>query len=510
VIERHRIDHIAPVTSTPGADTPTGRAAGRRALLNTLYRTGGEGLGRFASLILFAFAGRKLGETGLGAFVFAVAFLGFATVPVDLGLDRYLLRRASNEHSAGDGLFANILGLKLALAIPLFGASIVALNVIGYSHEAQATVWALAPGVFSDSVARTQLAVFQAHERTGPPALADSLQRILSAALGIAALTMGYGVVSVAITYSIGSMTGVLIGFVLMARTIGVPPANVALRSWRTLAVSSFPYATQDVFVTMLYRVDVIILSLMASQAAVGRYGAAYRLFESSMVITYALVGAFTAMYTYLGPDTDPPLRVIFQRSIKLSLALLAPVGVAFLALGGPICELIYGSSFVSAGVPLSILGPCVVLIGVVTLATSLMVSRENPKRIVRLTALMAGANIALNVALIPHYGDAGSAVAMLITEAIFVVFVTRMASRAAGGFRWSPTAAGALAGATGMLVVALLLHGSLWAAVSVGLVVYVVLLASVERLVSPADTRFVVALVRNWLAPRFASRAES
>jgi O-antigen/teichoic acid export membrane protein len=311
---------------------------------------------------------------------------------------------------------------------------------------------------------------------------------------------MGLGVVSVSAAYSIGSTVGVVIGFVVMARTIGVPALSLQPRRWPAIARSSLPFATQEVFVTILWRIDAVILSLVASQAAVGRYGAAYRLFESSMLITYALMGAFSAMYAYLGPGTDPPLQAVFQRSIKLSLVLLAPLSVIFVTLGGPICRLVYGPALTQAGVPLSILGPGVVMISVVTLATSLMISRENPMRIVRLTASMAGVNIVLNVILIPLYGDAGAAAAMLVTEVIEVVLIMRMASREVGGFHWVSTAAGALAGTAGMLVVTLLFHADLWVALGVGLAVYALLTAIVERLVSPGDVSFVMAIVRQRL----------
>jgi O-antigen/teichoic acid export membrane protein len=484
---------------------PSATAAGERAIMNTLFRSGGEIVGRLASLLLFAEAGRTLGQSGLGAFVFAVAYLGFVMVGVDMGLDRYLLRAAAHKRSAGNQLFFNVLGLKLALAVPLFGIGFVVLHLLGYHHQTEATVWALAPGVFSDSVARTQLSVFLAHERGGPPSIADAIQRVLSAALGIAALKAGYGVVSVGVTYSIGSTVGVVIGFVLLARTVGIPTARVASSSWRGLAVRSFPFATQDTFSVLLARVDTLILSLIASQAAVGRYGAAYRLFESSLLITYALGGAFAAMFTYLGPDSDPPLRAVFQRSVKLSIALLAPVAIAFAVLAEPICRLIFGAGFSTAGEPLRILAPAVVLMGVITLANSLLISRENPGRMVKLTAAMAALNIALNVILIPLYNDAGAASAMLITEVVYAISIMRMGSRAVGGVRWLATVTGAAAAACCMTAVTLALQGSLWAALSLGGAIYLVVLVAVERLVSPVDVKFVADMARRRLRSRTA-----
>lgn len=477
-----------------------------RAVLNTLYRSTSEVAGRLASLLLFAVAGHVLGVDGLGAFVFAVAFLGFVMVPVDLGLDRYMVRAIARERSSSDHLFFNAFVLKLALAPPVFGVALIGLGILGHNHQAWLTTLALAPGVLCDSLARTQYSLFMGYERNGPPSLADATQRICSAVLGIAALELGFGVVSLGITYSIGSLIGVMIGFVLLPRTIGLPARNVSRSSWRGLASRSLPFATQDIFTVLLARVDVLLLALIATQAAVGIYGAAYRLFESTIFVAYALAGAYAAMFTYLRPDGEPPLRSAFQRSIKLVLVLLTPVAVAFAVLGGPICRLIYGESFASAGTPLAILGPAVVLLGIVTLSTSLMVSRENPRKMIPVTAAMAAINVGLNLALIPAYGASGAAAAMLATEVIFATWILRMATRAVGSLQWVPTAAGALAAAATMTLVTLALHNTLVAALLCGLGAYLLVLYAVERLLSPGD---VELLTRVMLRRRSSSVVE-
>lgn len=486
-----------PTPATAGPDVPHSQRIQERAIVNTLYRSGGEIVGRFASLLLFAVAGHILGQSGLGAFVFAVAFLGLVSVLVDLGLDRYMLRAIALERRAVDRLFFNVFALKLALAIPLFGIALIGLAFIGHSDQVLLTTVALAPGVICDSLARTQLAAFIGHERSGPPALADTIQRVCSAVLGIAALEAGYGVVSVAVTYSAGSALGVLIGFVQLPRTIGMPGLVVRGRSWRELASSSIPFATQDIFSSVLARADVLILALIASQAAVGVYGAAYRLFESTVFVTYALAGAYAAMFTYLRPDSDPPVRLAFQRSIKLAMVLLTPIAVAFMVLAGPICRLIYGASFSASATPLELLGPAVVLLGIVTLSTSLMVSRENPRRMIPVIAAVAGLNFVINLVLIPAYGPSGAAAAMLATEIIFALWILRIAARAVGALQWTATGAGTLAAGATMALLALALHSSLAVALVAGSIGYVIVLLSVERILNPEEVAQAARMVR-------------
>jgi O-antigen/teichoic acid export membrane protein len=493
--------------SPPGAQpTPSpARVAGERAIMNTVYRSGGEIVGRFASLLLFAQAGRSLGENGLGAFVFALVFTGIVMIPTNLGLDRYTLRAVATERSTAHGLFFNVLALKVAIGVPLFGLSFLGLHLTGASSAAQETSWVLAPGVFCDSIARTQLAVFAAHERNGPPAAADTLNRVLSAVLGITALRLGYGVVSVGAAYSIGSAIGVAIGFALMRRTIGIPGGAVRHRAWPALATRSLPFFVQDLFTTLLAILDTFILAVLGTQAAVGRYGAAYRLFESTYFIGGALVGAFSAMYTYLGPDTNPPLHSVYQRSIKLAVTLLMPLAVAFVVLARPICRLVYGPAFGSAAVPLRILGPGVVLLGVVTLTISLLVSRGNPARTASLSGVMVAVNVALNLVLIPLFSVAGAATAMLATEVIFTAWIARRALRMVGHIEWASMLVAPLAAGVGMALVAAPLHASLPAALVAGLFAYLAVLIAVDWLISPRDVVFVAGMVRRRLSSRSA-----
>ena len=474
--------------------------------MNTTYRAVGEITGRFASLLLFAQAGRSLGQNGLGAFVFAVVFSGLVMIPVNLGLDRYTLRSIAAERSTAGGLFFNVLALKLAIGVPVFGLSFLALHFTGASSAAQETCWVIAPGVFSDSLARTLLAVFAAHERNGPPAAADTINRVLSAVLGIAALRLGYGVVSVGVTYSIGSASAVVLSFFLMRRTIGIPTGTLHHRAWPALALSSLPFFVQDLFTSLLSILDTFILAVLATQTAVGRYGAAYRLFESTYFIPKALEGAFAAMYTYLRPDSNPPLNSVYQRSIKLAVTLMTPLAVAFIVLGGPICRLVYGSGFDSSATALRILGPGVVLLGVVTLTISLMVSRGQAGRTARLSGIMVATNIALNLALIPVISVTGAATAMLATEVIFTVWIMRRALRMVGHIEWASMLAAPFAAGLGMAAVAALLHTHLAAALAAGLVTYLAVLVAIDWLVSPRDVVFVAGMVRRRLSSRSAS----
>jgi O-antigen/teichoic acid export membrane protein len=260
------------------------------------------------------------------------------------------------------------------------------------------------------------------------------------------------------------------------------------------------PFAVQDVFGVLLFKLDAVILSLMGTTVAVGRYGAAYRLFEATFFIHVSLVGAFAAMYTYLSPSSVPSVGAVFQRSLSIALIALVPVAVVFGMLPVQITRLIYGPKFAHAGADLRLLAPAVVLIGLVTLSTVLIVSRANARRVVRFTGQMSLLNVGLNVALIPSLADRGSAAAMLVTEAAFLAVVLILAARLAGGIDWWRMSAPALIAGAAMAAGMIPFLPALFPSLAAGMIVYTLALVGLERAICPSDYAFATQLARRRL----------
>jgi stage V sporulation protein B len=483
------------------------RRAGERALANTAVRAAGEIVGKLAALVLFAVLARQVGPSDLGDFVFAVAWTQIAMTPVGLGVDRYLLRKVARDRSAlGDFLF-NALALKLTRSVPVIGVSFAAINLLGYDAQTRAAVYVLTAGLLLDSLGRTLVSVFNAFERGGLVATGIVIQRVSAAALGLAALAAGFGVVAVCAAYTIGTALRLGISGELLRRRIGLPRPRLPGWARRELRSRSAPFAVQDIFGLVLSRVDVLVLSVFASDAVVGIYGAAYRLFEATSFLSSSLLGAFSAMYTYLGHDTRPTVRGVFGRSLKLSLSLLVPCAVAFGVLAEPLCRFLFGADFVPSAEPLRILAPVVVLYGLLVLGNSLIVSRRDPRLLVAVIGVGALLNLGLNLALVPALDANGAALAMLVSELALAGAVLAIAIRTVRGVSVLPTiAAPGLAGAA-MAGAMLPLQATLPAALSAGGAAYLLVFVLVERRLGSGDLELARDMVRRRLPSRAAAR---
>ena len=97
------------------------RPPARRVARNTALRAAAEIVGKVASLVLFAYVARELGEGTLGDFVFALAVAQIIWAIAGFGLDRMLLRDVAREREpAIDRLFWNMVAFKFWPAWPGF------------------------------------------------------------------------------------------------------------------------------------------------------------------------------------------------------------------------------------------------------------------------------------------------------------------------------------------------------------------------------------------------------
>jgi O-antigen/teichoic acid export membrane protein len=153
------------------------------------------------------------------------------------------------------------------------------------------------------------------------------------------------------------------------------------------------------------------------------------------------------------------------------------------------------------------VLGPTVVLLGLVLLAQSLMSSRLAPRRLVAYYAIALAVNLAACVALIPVLDATGAALAMLVAELVLAVLTVRASLVEVGGIDVAATIAGPLAGAIAMAAVLLALQSLLILALIAGSIVYGAVLIAVDRRLAPADVGFLATAARRRLPARLFAR---
>src|SRR3954452_20319767 len=169
--------------------------ASRRIAFGTLARSGGEAVGKLASLVFFVVIARHLGEEQFGDFVFGMSLSTVLLIIAGLGMQEMLGREVAKDPRRADDLVWNVVvikGLMMAVLLVVI-AGVVAAQ--GRSLETAAAIVIVSVGIGFEYQAGTLYAVFDGRERQQYVATTLIVNRLSTALLGIGAAAAGASLV---------------------------------------------------------------------------------------------------------------------------------------------------------------------------------------------------------------------------------------------------------------------------------------------------------------------------
>jgi len=482
----------------PTLEQQAGRVAGaRRILANVGWRALSDIGSKAITLVLYAVIARELGAEGFGVFAFSLAFVMLVTTLANFGQDGILTREVARDHRLLTRYFANTLVLKLALAVPALTVALAVAWSIGMSAETRWTIVFLGLAVVVESLTQTCFAAYQAFERLSLMPAVVITQRVVTTIPAIVAMVLGAGVVAVAAIYAAGTLVSIVLALALLYGRIARPRFEIDARRWWPLMRVAAPLGIAGVFITILGRVDTAMLAFYKSDAIVGNYSAAYRLFEATLLIGWSVTAAVYPVFSRLTRDSEPPLALVFERALKLVLAPTLPLAIGAVILGDSVVRLVYGSGFDDAASALAWLAPAIVLYPVAQLSASLLVGRDRQGTVAVVYGLVALENVLANLVLIPTFSLQGAAAGTSLSQALITLPFFVLARRTAGPIEVRRIIAAPVLAAIVSAVAMVALRGSFGLAVAVGAVLFVGALVFFERRFYPGDAAAMIAILR-------------
>lgn len=455
---------------------------------------------KLISVGFFVVIARVLGDEAFGSFTFGLSFAALVTVLAGFGQDAILTREVARDRRRVDEYFANTVGIKLVLALPVMAVAVLGLSLVHMTSTTRVVAILLSVAVLAELLATTCFAVFQAFERLAFLPVVIISQRLFTAAVGIAAMAAGAKIEAVAAIYLGGSLLALGIAACLLFRRIVRPRLAIDTSRWWPLMRVALPVGVALVFQVTLFRADASILQIFEPERVVGDYGAAYRLFESPLFISWAVAAAVYPVLSRLAELQD--LRTVSERSLKLAVASTLPVALGAAILAGPVVKLLYGSDFGDSARVLELLAPTIVLYSFNHVAGVLVLARNRQRWLAWIYGTMALENIVANFATIPSYGMTAAAVNTTVTELLLFLAMAVLAARLVVGLDWARMLGGPLLAGAVAAGLMLALRGSFAAAVAAGTIGYLVALGGFERLAYPQDLRAVARFLRRKVAP--------
>ncbi len=386
-------------------------------------------LGGAVSTIIVA---RITGTHGAGAYSVAVQIGALVVIGGGLGIDFGLIYFAARDRMSQSDLAPTLLWFGLAWgALLAVGGYVVALALGGSLLKGVGDTIILASvAAVPFMLAVRYLRYFLLGRNQLLPFNAVNVVLALAWVIFVAvALMLLRGDVASAVwAYAAANFVAFAAALVLVPAAVGVPNLRRALTALRTLATFGLRAQLSTVLQFFSYRFDLFLLNATAGSGAAGLYSVATLLAESVWYIPSA-VGLVLAPRVAAGVegDDDEVTAVICRGTMLVSVA----GAVVIAALAPLLVFVLFGAAFLPAVVPLWVLLPGVVALGLDKPIASYQLGRGRPQISLYVALLATPITIAAYVLLIPRYGivgaAAGSTISYVATTAIEIVYLHRV-----------------------------------------------------------------------------------
>lgn len=366
---------------------------------------------------------RHLGAVGFGRLYFAISLTAVFAIIVEFGLNSLVTRDVARKPEEAWNYLLVGSAMKLLLWVLAFGIILAATWLLSTPGDTRAAVLVLTVAVAVTSLSSLVVAILQARDKMRWIGVGQIAEKVVLTGLGVPALLLGAGFVAIAAIMLLSAIVALLLNLyflVRLSRSTALRVPGTPLTSLRALFVRSLPFFSVLFFGAIYFRIDVILLSTMAGDAAVGWYGAAYKLFETLSFAPQVFMFAFLPMFSRMAATADDALALAAQKGLNWLLLVGVPVAVGTALLAGDIIATLYGPDRFTASVPvLQALAATILFLYANGVSVTLLIATERQGKLAVTAAVAAGLNVALNVALIPHLAQLGCALATLATEMV-------------------------------------------------------------------------------------------
>ena len=440
---------------------------------------------------------RYLGVSDYGIVSFAISFTSLIGIIMDLGISTYITREIAKHKKLVNKYFNNIFLFKLILAALLFFISGLLLYLLGYPQLTIVVTLIFTIELIFMSMLSFLNGVFQAFEQVKYQAIGGILNSSFLL-IGIL-ITIGFdlGIIAIALAYTIAYSIFFLYMLTSYIRKFSFPKFELDKRFIKEVLIGSIPFGLTNFFYTIYFSIDIVMLSYLTGDYATGLYKSAYNIINVFTTFFVVYQGVIFPVMSKFFAESKDLLKSSYELSVKYLLLIIIPISVGVFFYARPLVDLIYSNQYSLATTPVQILIWTVSFLFINGAASILLNAIDKEKTVTKVYIIAALFNVALNFILIPHMSYDGAAIATVASEILITVLTVYYIFKTS----YKPDF-GLLKNVIKLLVCGIILaivlnyiHVSLWLAIPIGLVVYLISLI-ITRSIDDTDKYIIRELI--------------
>ncbi len=393
----------------------------QKIVKNVVFGAGSAVVGGAIQLVTILFIAKKVSVDQFGKYSWVLAFAMFFQFLADAGLSRILVREVATQRENQ----ARIVGAAIALIwVTSLSMGAILLAVlpflrIGFEVKIAAAVMGLA--TMSQFHASGYGAVLRAHEDNELTQIGFVLHKVVLFAVVYGSLRGTFGLIGIAGAHLAADVT-LWAFFQFLVTRFYLRVQLIADRAlWKKLLLTALPMGGGVMLRQLALQADVLVLESMADFNAVGLFSGPYRIGMALRMGPEMLALPLFPLFSRLAVDSRPQLAAVYQRSMKYFSLMSVPFAIFLVAWSDSIIRYAMNAKYEAAIPAMQLLGLGMVPLFASTLFPYLFAALDEQRRFLLSTGICGGLRLALDAALIPHFGFLGPCIAFLVTEFLIV-----------------------------------------------------------------------------------------
>ena len=382
----------------------------------------GEIVSRIFGLLTFVYIARVLGSANLGKISFARAILAYFMLVPNWGLGVLGTRTIARKREKFDELVSNLLGLRFFLAIVAFLLLFLFVHVIEKPVETRQLILLFGLSLIPFSVLLEWF--FQGIEKMEFIGLSRTIAKLVILSLVFFLVKDSKQLLIVPLFWLAGgtAASGFLVA--VFSRRYGTIRFSFNPGLWRNLLKQALPLGVSFLMVKVYYGFDLVMLGFLKDDEVVGWYAVAH----TTVFFLIGMMGLFIKTIFPLMSNyyrsSEKKLKSLISNSVKLLSLAAVPIGISGTLLAKPIVRFFFGVKFDGGVVALQILVWSVVVVAIRSTFGHSFLAGDGERRFMVGALLGCFTNISLNLLLIPRFSLNGAAIASVIGEFVFFVYI--------------------------------------------------------------------------------------
>lgn len=381
-------------------------------------------------VLVGAWVARYLGPVQFGELAYAVAFVAIFQILAQLGLDGLVVRDIGADGGNAAERLGTAFRLRLIAGFACWGAAVGGMALLRPGDTQVLLLVAIVAGGIALQAADTVDLWFQSQTQSKRTVAARGVAYFAASALKVALILWEAPLVAFAWVVLAEAALSALALAVVYRRY----PAPARWR-WSTgraaeLLREAWPLLFASLAVVLYMRVDQIMLRELVDERELGVYSAAWSLSALWYFVPLAIYSSAAPAFGRLKVQSEAAYSAALGQLFTLMWVISLSVSIVMALSAGILIGLLYGAAYRDAApvLALHVFANIPVALGV---AQSLWITNERrPHFALYRTLFGLLVNVALNLALIPHYGAMGAALATVAAQfsaaVLFNVFGAR------------------------------------------------------------------------------------